>query len=233
MNRFNWIEEAEKQWDERSSSWNSKSQEMWETGSRKEIIPYFSKYIHTGSVVCDVGCGDGYGSFKLAKLGYKVMGVDISEEMIHKAELVNSETNAKFKKGDIAELPFSSNLFDAALAINSLEWTEKPLKVLKEMQRVVKPCGFACIGILGPTAGPRTNSYHRLYDEKVICNTMMPWEFARLASENNWKIIDGKGVYKRGVDGMPIGSLSIELRQSLSFMWLFILRNDKQERVND
>jgi len=229
MNQFNWIEEAEKQWDERSSSWNSKSQEMWETGSRKEIAPYFAKYVQAGGKVCDLGCGDGYGSLKLGQLGYAVTGIDVSEEMIHKAREINTGNAASFEKGNISSLPFAVNSFDAVLAINSLEWIEEPIEALKEIQRVVKPGGNACVGILGPTAAPRVNSYRRLYNEKVICNTMMPWEFAKLATENNWTIIDGLGVYKRGTDKLPIGSLSIELQQSLSFMWIFMLKNSKQE----
>lgn len=227
MNQFNWVEESAKQWDKRSDSWNSKSAEMWETGSRKEIPPFFEKYVQAGSVVCDLGCGDGYGSLKLAKLGYDVTGIDVSEEMIHKAKELNTNTTAQFMKGDISTLPFTDHFFDAVLAINSLEWTEQPLKVIKEIIRVVKPGGFACVGILGPTAGPRINSYRRLYNEKVICNTMMPWEFEKLALENNWKIIDVLGVYKRRVDQLPLGSISMELRQALSFMWVFMLKNDK------
>lgn len=227
MSEFNWSEEAEKQWDERSSGWNSMSKEMWESGSRKEIAPFFAKHVAPNGVVCDLGCGDGYGSFKLAELGYLVTGMDVSEEMIHKARGTNEGNTAQFIKGDMSNLPFEKDSFDAIVAINSLEWTEDPLKVIKEIQRIVKPGGFACIGILGPTAAPRINSYRRLYNEKVICNTMMPWELVKLAEENGWGNVDSLGVYKRGTDQMPIGSLSTELRQALSFMWVSMLRNNK------
>lgn len=227
MSPFNWSEEAEKQWDERTKSWSSKSRDMWETGSRKEISPFFAKYVRSGGVVCDLGCGDGYGSLKLSQIGYTVTGIDVSEEMIHKAKETNIGNTARFIKGDISSLDFPDNSFDAVLAINSLEWTEQPLKVIKEIQRIVKPEGFACVGILGPTAAPRVSSYRRLYDEKVICNTMMPWEFEKLAKENYWGVEDGLGVYKRSGAQLPIGSLSNELKQAVSFMWVFMLRNNK------
>ncbi|KQL20177.1 class I SAM-dependent methyltransferase [Cytobacillus solani] len=227
MSDFNWSKEAEKQWDERSSGWNTMSKEMWKSGSRKEIAPFFAKHVELNGAVCDLGCGDGYGSLKLAELGYLVTGLDVSEEMIHKARVTNKGNTAQFIKGDISNLPFENDSFDAVLAINSLEWTEDPLKVIMEIQRIVKPGGFACIGILGPTAAPRINSYRRLYNEKVICNTMMPWELDQLAEENGWGKADSLGVYKRGTDQMPIGSLSTELRQALSFMWVSMLRNNK------
>ena len=34
--------------------------------------------------VLDVGCGDGYGTYKLSSAGYKAVGVDLSEVMIQK-----------------------------------------------------------------------------------------------------------------------------------------------------
>ena len=37
---------------------------------------------------------------------------------------------------------------DAALVINSLEYTGEPLTVMKEIQRVIKPGGYVCFGIL-------------------------------------------------------------------------------------
>ena len=229
MSTFNWSAEAEKLWDENSESWNAKSAAMWEEGSRKDIISFFEKHIKKGSAVCDLGCGDGYGSYKLALAGYKVIGIDVSEEMIHKAEKLNEKTGAVFKKEDISDLTLEENALDAVLAINSLEWTESPLDVLKEIRRTVKPGGRACIGILGPTAAPRANSYRRLYKEKVICNTMMPWEFERLAKENGWSKIDELGVYKKASDQLSKGSLTDELKQSLSFMWIFMLENRKKE----
>ncbi|KAB2338211.1 class I SAM-dependent methyltransferase [Cytobacillus depressus] len=225
MSIFDWSKEAEKQWDDQSSSWNSKSREMWESGSRKEIVPFFSKYVDSGARICDLGCGDGFGSFQLERAGYKVTGLDVSEEMLQKAQEINKGNNTEFVKGDISVLPFPDRAFDAVLAINSLEWTEHPFMVLREAQRVVKPGGFACVGILGPTAAPRNNSFRRLYGEKVICNTMMPWEFEKLAADNNWEKIGDLGVYKRSADQLPKGTLSTELKQSLSFMWVFMLQN--------
>ncbi len=229
MNRFNWSAEAEKLWDNNSESWNSKSREMWEQGSRKDIISFFEKHVEKGLMVCDLGCGDGYGSYKLAMAGYQVMGVDVSEEMIHKAKELNADTRAEFIKADISRLPLKENSADAVLAINSLEWTESSLDVLEEMNRIVKPGGKACIGILGPTAAPRVNSYRRLYKEQVICNTMMPWEFEQLAEENGWTKITELGVYKKASEQLSKGSLTVDLKQALSFMWVFMLEHKQQE----
>ncbi|MFD2445773.1 class I SAM-dependent methyltransferase [Bacillus sp. CGMCC 1.16607] len=224
MASFNWVSEAEKQWNERANFWNKNSKEMWEAGSRKDIVPFFQKHIKEGTSVCDLGCGDGYGSFKLAQSGYHTLGIDLSEEMIEKALTQRQHQNLQFVKGDISKVKIEKGSFDSVMAINSLEWTESPLEVVKEIERIVKPNGFACIGILGPTAMPRTNSFRRLYGEEVICNTMMPWEFEQLANENGWEKVDEMPVYKRGADQLPLHHLSPELKQALSFMWVFMLK---------
>src|SRR5699024_7074044 len=104
-----------------------------------------------------------------------------------------------FLQGNIMNLPFEDQYFDGIMAINVLEWTEVPAKAIAELGRVVKKDGLLFVGILGPTAGPRANSYPRVYGKDAICNTMMPWEFKQLASDYNLTCADGFGVYKEGV----------------------------------
>lgn len=224
MEAFNWRDQSEKLWNERAENWNSRSEKMWESGSRKDIIPFFQKYVKKNAKVCDLGCGDGYGSYKLAEAGYEVTGVDVSEEMLERAATVNADGSAKLLKSAMENVPVGNKEFDAVLAINSLEWTESPLMVLKEMKRILKDDGIACIGILGPTAGPRVNSYQRLYGEKVLCNTIMPWELERLAEENGWEKLDEYPVFKKDAGELAKGNLSNELKQALSFMYIFMFK---------
>ncbi|MBA9027732.1 MULTISPECIES: class I SAM-dependent methyltransferase [Bacillaceae] len=226
MTIHNWLDDACKQWDQFALDWSKNSLEMWETGSRQSIIPFFIEYVPSGAKVADLGCGDGYGSMKLASLGYHVTGLDLSSEMI---EIAHAKTQGmdhiSFVQGDLAKLPFRNQEYDAVLAINSLEWTENPLLALKEMHRVVKQGGYGCIGILGPTAMPRKkHSYPKILGKDVIMNTLQSWDLEKLASDNGWEIIADKGIPKRGVDYTKLNYLAKDLQQSLSFTWLFMLR---------
>ncbi|GGF33781.1 methyltransferase [Halobacillus andaensis] len=223
---FNWHKEAEKQWNERSTFWNANSQNMWDSGSRKTIIPLVKQHVKKGHSIADLGCGDGYGSYKLAQAGYQVTGLDLSEEMIELAKSRLAHETLHFVQGDLVQLPFEGESFDAIMAINCLEWVEVPYQGLEEMKRVLKPGGKLCIGVLGPTAKPRVNSYPRVYGEEVICNTMMPWELEQLGLENGWKLNDGHGVFKREAEGMDISALPRELQQALTFMWVFIFEKE-------
>ncbi|KFN03906.1 class I SAM-dependent methyltransferase [Bacillus clarus] len=224
MTKFNWHESAEKKWDSNAEFWNQNSGEMWDSGSRSTIIPFFERYVEKGVSVLDVGCGDGYGTYKLSVAGYKAYGVDLSEFMIQKGKERGEGPNLSFIKGDLSSLPFENGEFEAIMAINSLEWTKEPLQALSEIKRVLKKDGYACVAILGPTAKPRENSYPRLYGKNVVCNTMMPWEFEQLAKEQGFEIVDGMGVYKRGVNEKMLGQLPTELQQALTFLWVFMLK---------
>lgn len=227
METFDWKSESEKQWDGMASNWNSRSRGMWETGSRKDIIPFMKRFVSPGSYVCDLGCGDGVGSEKLAEAGYVVTGIDLSDEMLERARQNPRNQETTFRKANLSDCGSPDQTFDAVMAINSIEWTNSPYDSLNEMARIVKRDGFACIGILGPTAGPRSNSFRRLYGEKVLCNTIMPWELERLTLEIGWKKAGEFGVYKKAAEQLSLGSLPVELQQSLSFMWVFMFKNRK------
>lgn len=227
MDTFMGEAESEKQWDRMADSWNSRSREMWESGSRKGIIPFIHQFVPEGSSICDLGCGDGVGSEKLASAGYCVTGIDVSEEMLNKARQNLSNGQAIFRKAMLSDSGCAESGFDAVMAINSLEWTDSPYSSLKEMARILKPRGYACIAILGPTAGPRVHSYRRLYHEEIICNTIMPWELEKLAVENGWVKVGEYGVIKKAADKLPLGSLPTKLQQAMSFMWVFMLQVNK------
>lgn len=221
---FNWHTACAAHWSKMSDNWKANSKEMWDKGSRQTIIPQLTEFISPdGGPVLDIGCGDGYGSSKLAALGYEVVGLDISQEMIRKAQ-EHTTSNLSFVCADARDLPFAKQSFQAIMAINVMEWTDSPREMLLAWKSYVKPDGMLALGILGPTAAPREHGYRRLYGENVVINTMMPWECGRLLEESGYTIVHQEGVYKRGVTREMTDSLSLELCQSLSFLWMFYVR---------
>jgi len=196
---------------------------MWKHGSRKEIIPFFRSYVPRNREIVDVGCGSGYGTYQLYQSGYKVTGIDLSEKMVQLAKK-RSENKIPFIQGDVNSLPLEDGSVDGILAINVLEWTKTPSVALVELKRVLATDGYLCIGVLGPTAGPRANSYPRVYGEDIILNTMMPWEFMQLATENGFTLTDHFGVFKKEINQNEIKHLPLKLQQALSFIWVFMMQ---------
>jgi ubiquinone/menaquinone biosynthesis C-methylase UbiE len=64
--------------------------------------------------VLDVGCGTGLMSAKLAATGRRVVGVDLSPEMIARARR-SRRANLEFMQGDAEDLPLESGGFDAVI----------------------------------------------------------------------------------------------------------------------
>lgn len=221
---FDWKKVVTNTWDNNAEDWDQRSEKMWEQGSRKTILPFVQSHFEIKQHVLDVGCGSGYGSLKLQQAGYDVTGVDISEEMIRLAKQKRSNENIRFQQADINDLPFADATFDAMLSINVIEWTKVPEVALNEMTRVLKSGGLLCVGVLGATAGPRQHSYPRVYGKDVMQNTMMPWEFVRLAKEKGYELVAEQGVWKKEMDNVDPETLPTIMQQAVSFMWLFMLQ---------
>src|SRR5699024_4991606 len=158
-------------WNKQAVSRDKLSINMWDNGSRKDIIPLFNTYVEQATSVLDIGCGIWYGTYKLKELAYDLTGIDNSENTIQLAK--NSlENEVTLYVESVDDLPFDDEAFDHALLINVIEWTEHPIDALLEIKRILKQGGMLCAGILGATSGPRQNSYARLYNEDVVMNTM-------------------------------------------------------------
>src|SRR5690625_5285509 len=81
-----WDQTVQKTWDKNAKAWDARSVQMWDGGSRENIIPFMKKYVPVGSKVIDIGCGSGYGTYKLYEAGFVATGIDLSEKMIELAK---------------------------------------------------------------------------------------------------------------------------------------------------
>lgn len=100
-----------------------------------------------GEVVLDLGSGGGFDAFlaarKIGKTG-KVIGVDMTDEMIRKAKenaVKGNFTNVEFRKGDIEQLPVENNSIDVIISNCVINLAPHKEKVFREAYRVLKPNG--------------------------------------------------------------------------------------------
>lgn len=93
--------------------------------------------------ILDICTGTGDLAIEFAKQGNKVIGMDLSEEMIKVAEKKNKFSNLKFEVGDATNLSFENKSFDVVTASFGLHEmpTDIMLKVLGELMRVLKDRG--------------------------------------------------------------------------------------------
>lgn len=101
-------------------------------------------------IVIDVGCGSGWLSRALARgvLEGRVVGMDISDEMIRHARAAGQEfKNLTFIVGQIDEIPWEPNFFTRAISVESAYYWPDPAKGLREVHRVLREGGSAWIVI--------------------------------------------------------------------------------------
>lgn len=100
-----------------------------------------------GALVLDVGCAQGRSSAPFVKHGMRVIGFDISKEMIKSAQkrfrrYENAKKPPYFFVGDATRFPFQDETFDAVILHGVLHHLEHPHAVCQEIARVLKPNGI-------------------------------------------------------------------------------------------
>lgn len=131
----------------------------------------------------DIGCGYARDAGFFATLGFRVIGVDISEVAISKARKLYPEV--AFRIMDIAALDFPDGSFDAVFGnfiLHLCTDSEKRSEILKVAHRVLKPRGYLFISVAsvrdadygrGEYVGPNLFSNERgvikyYYDEPAV-----------------------------------------------------------------
>ncbi len=103
--------------------------------------------IQEGNTVLDLGSGAGIDCFIASRkvgLKGKVIGIDMTEEMIEKARnnaVKQNAKNVKFILAEIEDLPLENNSVDIIISNCVINLTPDKYKTFKEAYRVLKPGG--------------------------------------------------------------------------------------------
>ncbi|MDP2926557.1 MAG: class I SAM-dependent methyltransferase [bacterium] len=116
-----------------------------------ELFAVFKDYTKEKDKVLDVGCGNGRFLDLLGQKKIDYIGVDNSEEQIREAQKKYPDRN--FLVADALNLPFPNDSFDKVFLIAVLHHIPSinlRIKVLAELQRVLKPGGFLLLTVWRP-----------------------------------------------------------------------------------
>ena len=111
------------------------------------------KLLPADLTVADVGCGTGSLSFELARFSGRVVGFDLSKEMIRRAKRHAKETgitNVDFRLGDAEKLPARSGRMDGAFCVMVLHFLTNPARAVRELGRITRRGGSVIIVDLVP-----------------------------------------------------------------------------------
>ena len=107
--------------------------------------------IKKGNTVVDLGSGAGNDVFVARALTGdegRVIGIDMTEEMVSKANINNAKLgykNVDFRLGEIEDMPIDNDTADVIVSNCVLNLVPDKVKAFSEMYRVTKPGGHFCV----------------------------------------------------------------------------------------
>ncbi|MFA5172937.1 MAG: class I SAM-dependent methyltransferase [Candidatus Paceibacterota bacterium] len=131
-----------KTYNELAKEYESRAESLFDV--TRNAMDNFSFFIKSKGLILDVGCGVGVAMNILAKKGFKLIGLDLSQKMIDFAKKRNP--GIKIIKGDFLKTEFDEK-FDAILTfafIHLFPKSEVP-KIFDKIKSILKPGGVALI----------------------------------------------------------------------------------------
>lgn len=140
------LEQIRQYWNSRAEGYTLSNREeledehrifLWEQQIRRALNGRICRH------VLDVGCGPGFFSVLLARLGYEVTAVDYTENMLAEARknAAHYGVDIDFRRMDAQKLDFEDGIFDLVISRNVLWNLEQPEQAYREWLRVLKPNG--------------------------------------------------------------------------------------------
>jgi SAM-dependent methyltransferase len=177
--------------------------------------------IEEGDVVLDLGSGAGIDAILAAKkVGSKgrVIGVDMTEEMVEKAKENAKKQgikNAEFLLGEIENLPLKDNSVDTIITNCVINLTPDKTKTFSEAYRVLKPGGsiyLSDIVLLKELSDEQRNDKDLL--SGCVAGALLKDDYLDKIKNAGFKvriIYENKGISKEQYNGIALESLMVEL----------------------
>lgn len=121
--------------------WGAAAEDWAELGEPAMCPVYEASFdemaVVNGTRLLDIGCGAGLALQLGHKRGAEVAGIDASEGLLRIARARLPE--ADLRQGEIEELPYDDDSFDAVTAFNAVQYATDAVQALREMRRVASP----------------------------------------------------------------------------------------------
>jgi SAM-dependent methyltransferase len=152
-----------------------KHRATWASGDYASVadrlLPEVGRYavvragVGPGMEVLDVACGTGNATLPAAAAGARVVGLDLTPELLDEARLraVGADLEIELVEGDAEDLPFEDDRFDRVLSVFGVQFAPRHEASARELVRVCKPgrlvvlCNWTPEGFIGrvfKTLGP-------------------------------------------------------------------------------
>lgn len=162
-----------------------------------------SSIISPEDTILEIGCGSGDMAYHLAPKCKKIIGTDLSPEMISVANnRAFKNDKLSFQVEDSYNLSFSENMFDKVICVNALQVMKEPQKAVLEGRRVLKGGGeFVSITYLFGESG--LVEYFKLtkwvikYGKPKYWHNFKENELKDIFAQSGFEIINEETIWKK------------------------------------
>ena len=187
--------------------------EFWSIYGRKTVELL---HLNSGARVLDVACGTGASAIPAAEIvgdrGY-VIGVDLADNLMALAQKKahnKSLSNITFQWGDMTNLEFEENSFDAVVCVFGIFFVQEMEEQIRKLWRFVRPRGKLAITTWGPNIfAPIYSMWNEVLKQHRpdLFSAFHPWE----------RITTPEAVKRLLVDG---GATNVEVKAESGFQKL-------------
>lgn len=117
--------------------------------------------------VLDLGCGTGLLTQVIEEKTKRVVGLDLTREMLDEAQLQSKKKDKSvlYILGDAEKLPFLDGQFDCVMTRLTIHHFPQPIKIVKELARVLKPNGRMIISDIISDRDPEKQKNHNKVEQ--------------------------------------------------------------------
>jgi SAM-dependent methyltransferase len=113
----------------------------------KFIAQTLQNSILAGAQVLDIGCGNGVISRRLGEMGFNVLGVDVSEKAIARANSLNKNANVRFEVKSAEQLVADEKKYEAIICSEVLEHLHQPENLLIVLRKILAERGVLIVTV--------------------------------------------------------------------------------------
>lgn len=181
--------------------------------------------IKEGDVVLDLGSGAGFDAFLVAKKvgkSGKVIGVDMTEEMVNKAQSLAAKYdyfNVEFKLGDIENLPVENGSIDVVISNCGINLAPDKSKVFNEAHRVLRKGGkiyLSDIVLLRELSDKQKNDKKLL--SGCVAGALLKKDYLRKIETAGFEVkilAEDKEISERQYQGIALESIKLEATKKI------------------
>jgi ubiquinone/menaquinone biosynthesis C-methylase UbiE len=158
-----------------------------------------------GEMILDVGCGTGVFTLNILDCGPRMIGLDISQPMLRRAQQKAKGYPFQSVAGDMQALPFGDGCFDKVVSMTTLEFIAEGIEAVDDLFRVTKKGGVVVVTTL---------------------NRLSPWANRRKKAAENGHALFEKMIFRSPDEMRALSRVDGTVKTAIHF-----LKDDDPQRV--